>query len=536
MIIFRNSYTNSPLPRFIFYWAGCSLLLILLIFTACTQLNLDEVSFPVIETGSVEVDPVLPKARLNGEITGLVSQNFVDQHGHIWAATDALSLSNKDGQNPKGKTGNGLFESEMTDLTPGRTYFYRAYIQYEGEVKYGAVQSFMLSTFSPELAIDSIVRASNASSSTVYTTFSGLLVDLELLSYGLVWGNNPQPLIESDQIAPEQGLIVSESEFQISSQIFLSPGTNYVRPYLEVGDTTYYGNANRIFLGNIWTQKADFAGTGRTSVAGFSIGNKGYMGTGRTEAGQLSDDFWEFDPLTGEWTQKAAFKGGRITAGLGFSIGSKGYVAVVHRKELWEYDPVSNEWFAKADFIGENQTDAVGFSIENKGYIGTGEDNSGDATKEFWEYDPQTNEWTRKNDFGGEARSRAVGFSIGNKGYIGTGTPNIIAKLRDFWEYDPQTDEWSKKADLGGEVRESALGFSIGNKGYIGTGFFGNRLQDFWEYDPQTNEWTQRADYEGGLRSRAFGFSIGNLGYIGTGQTPEGESKNDFWEYLPVED
>ena len=39
-----------------------------------------------------------------------------------------------------------------------------------------------------------------------------------------------------------------------------------------------------------WTQKTDFAGTARTGAAGFSIGNKGYIGTGNTLGG-LKKDF-----------------------------------------------------------------------------------------------------------------------------------------------------------------------------------------------------------------------------------------------------
>ena len=31
---------------------------------------------------------------------------------------------------------------------------------------------------------------------------------------------------------------------------------------------------------NTWTQKADFGGTARSSAVGFSIGSKGYIGTG----------------------------------------------------------------------------------------------------------------------------------------------------------------------------------------------------------------------------------------------------------------
>ncbi len=61
-----------------------------------------------------------------------------------------------------------------------------------------------------------------------------------------------------------------------------------------------------------WVQKADFGGTPRAEAVGFSIGNKGYIGTGNGEGGE-GKDFWQYDPATDTWTQKADFGGGLET-------------------------------------------------------------------------------------------------------------------------------------------------------------------------------------------------------------------------------
>ncbi len=287
------------------------------------------------------------------------------------------------------------------------------------------------------------------------------------------------------------------------------------------------GTLSTPVIGNTWTQKADFGGVARVNAVGFSIGSKGYVGTGYD--GNYKKDFWEFDPSTNAWTQKADFGGsGRYNA-VGFSIGNKGYVGTGRTNggfstDFWEYDPATNVWIQKADFGGVARVNAVGFSIGSKGYAGTGTDASG-SKKDFWEYNPSTNAWTQKADFGGFAKVYAVGFSIGSKGYVGTGLAT-----RDFWEYDPATNVWTQRADVGGSVRSFAVGFSIGNKGYVGTGNDGtNAKKDFWEYDPSTNSWTQRADFGGGVRNYAVGFSIGSKGYMGTGSG----SGKDFWEYDP---
>jgi hypothetical protein len=282
---------------------------------------------------------------------------------------------------------------------------------------------------------------------------------------------------------------------------------------------------------NSWIQKANFGGMARTRAIGFSIGNKGYTGTGLGLDGSLKNDFWEYDPATNAWTQKANFGGTTRYNAVGFSIGSKGYTGTGDdgnlKNDFWEYDPAANTWTQKANFGGTARYNAVGFSIGSKGYIGTGVDavNKND----FWEYDPAANTWTQKANFGGTARRSAVGFSMGGKGYIGTGFDSI--EKNDFWEYNPGADAWTQKAPFGGSARFFAVGFSTGSKGYIGTGLAGiTKYNDFWEYDPAADAWTPKAPFGGTARAVAVGFSIGSKGYIGTGSA--GIITNDFWEYL----
>lgn len=297
-----------------------------------------------------------------------------------------------------------------------------------------------------------------------------------------------------------------------------------------------------------WTQKADCAGAERIWAVGFSIGNKGYVGTGYSYTSSypyyaMFKDFWEYDPASDVWTQRADYGGGVRLGAVGFSIGSKGYIgtgldlADNFYNDFWEYDPPTNVWSKKADFGGEARESAVAFSIGSKGYIGTGFDNSYISKNDFWEYDPATDSWTQKVDFGGTARNWAVGFSIDNKGYIGTGAADDGVK-KDFWEYDPTANTWAQKADFGGSARYGAVGFSIGGMGCIGTGkiydYGSVYYKDFWEYDPTINNWTQKSDFGGSARQYAIGFTIGSKAYLGTGSIQPGSfGTKDFWEYTP---
>jgi hypothetical protein len=292
-------------------------------------------------------------------------------------------------------------------------------------------------------------------------------------------------------------------------------------------------------LPNTWTQKTNVSGGARYGAVSFSIGSKGYIGTGYTATG-YKNDFWEYDPNTNIWSQKANFGGTARIHPVGFSIGSKGYIGLGNdvdrdRNDFWEYNPATNSWVQKANVSGSSGSWSVGFSIGTKGYIGTGYDVINGKKSVFWEYDPITDTWTQKANVGGGGRESAVGFSIGSKGYIGTGYGAGGIALNDFWEYDPNTDTWTQKANVGGGGRGSAVGLSIGAKGYIGTGFAapGSSKNDFWEYDPNTNVWTQKVNVGGTTRGDAVSFSVGSKGYIGTGSDNNGDPKNDFWVYTP---
>ena len=196
---------------------------------------------------------------------------------------------------------------------------------------------------------------------------------------------------------------------------------------------------------NSWTQKATFPGVARVCAVSFSINHKGYIATGssKTTPQQFYQDFWEYDQLTNVWSQKSSFPGLSRDYAVAFSIGQKGYLGTGRgssyflRNDFWEYDQVTDAWTQKANFGGTARALAVGFSIGSKGYIGTGCDSTSTVKKDFWEYNPNNNTWTQQADLTGVARLCAVGFSILGKGYIGTGKDNSINLYLDFWEWIP---------------------------------------------------------------------------------------------------
>jgi len=323
-----------------------------------------------------------------------------------------------------------------------------------------------------------------------------------------------------------------------------------------------------------WTQKTDYgAGIASAveSAVGFSIGTKGYVGTGSDAGNNAHADFWEYDPALNIWTQKADYGGGKRSRAVGFSMNGKGYIgtgmtdSILPSSDFWEYDPSLNTWTRKADIPGNSiypawRHSAFGFVLGNYGYIGGGTvypfttGNGYTYFKDFYQYDPlsltnglDTNgnpkgAWISKADF--LPRAEASSFSIGTKGYVGTGYDSS-AVYKDFWEYDPSLNHWTQKANLTGSTRTAAVGFSIGQLGFISTGVDTSTStpvykKDLWEYNPATNHWTQRANYDtaivgGGYgRSNSVGLSIGNYGYIVGGVLTGGIAYQDtMFSYCP---
>jgi hypothetical protein len=201
---------------------------------------------------------------------------------------------------------------------------------------------------------------------------------------------------------------------------------------------------------NTWTQKADFGGTARAGSTAFAVGTKGYVGTGRTSSGApvtYSKDFWEYNPTNNTWTQKTDFAGTARAYATSFTIGSKGYVGTgndgAYKNDFYEYEPATDTWTAKANYGGSAREAASGFALEynSRGYIGwgySGSDFTGGLWRlDMWEYNPASNSWTQKAQFTTVARSNAVGFAIGMKGYMLTGIVANATNSNEIYEFTP---------------------------------------------------------------------------------------------------
>lgn len=288
-----------------------------------------------------------------------------------------------------------------------------------------------------------------------------------------------------------------------------------------------------------WLQKNNFASLSRYGAVAFSIGNKGYVGTGFTNVNTGSVDFWEYDATNDSWAQKANFTGSPRGLASGCSVGSLGYVVLGRNgnnyvTDGYSYNPANNSWTAIASFPGTARGNTAIFSNGNNLYIFGGIAVTSQPLTELWEYNTVTSTWTQKTSMPGFPRWNAAGFSIGSYGYISCGTSGTSSFV-DCWRYDPAGDTWLQRASLPTSTGRAAPGaFTIGSNAFLGTGLnsTSNFLQDFYKYDPTANTWTAVTSFAGIGRAGTCSFVLNGKGYFGLGNLSSGYT-NDWWEFSP---
>ena len=121
------------------------------------------------------------------------------------------------------------------------------------------------------------------------------------------------------------------------------------------------------------------------------ISNKAYIGTG--DDGAFRQDMFEYDPATNVWTPKANFAGTPRYSTVSFSMFNKGYIGLGYDNtlqntdDIWEYNPSTNAWIFKDNFPGSKRANATAVvTPNNRCYIGLGYDSL--LRDDWWEFDP----------------------------------------------------------------------------------------------------------------------------------------------------
>ena len=285
----------------------------------------------------------------------------------------------------------------------------------------------------------------------------------------------------------------------------------------------------------------------RGYAAAFTIGNKGYIATGRDSLGVMLNDLWQWGPIDTTtvcdvWTQKANFPGTARNYDAGFTIGNYIYLGCgtngsSYYNDFYRWNQVTNTWSTITSYPGAGyHFDPISFSIEGKGYVGLGWNGSAGAT-DLWRYDSTTNNWTQMASLPGPGRDDGSVFVIGHKAYLIGGSQGGPPYLEDVWIYDAHTNSWTQKGNSPAGKLDALITFSIGNHGYIGGGFDGSGYyRNCWEYDTTSDTWTSIATFPltTGISGDPRTFVLGSKAYVCTGTTVGVKTLSDGYAYDTV--
>lgn len=231
----------------------------ILVMTACKKEDP-----PTVTTAAVS-EVTLSTARAGGTVSSDGGAE-VTVRGVVWGTVEQPTTSNNfttDG------TGTGDFQSTITGLTEGTTYYVRAYATNSEGTSYGNQESFTTTaTAMATLSTSAVTEITTSGAKT-----GGNITDdgqLEVSARGVAWGIAPNPTVEGTHTTDGTG----KGEFA-STLTGLTDGTKYyVRAYATNSKGTAYGNevsftTAAATLATVTTT----AVSNLTSVSGVSGGN-----------------------------------------------------------------------------------------------------------------------------------------------------------------------------------------------------------------------------------------------------------------------
>ncbi|QIP13108.1 hypothetical protein G8759_10955 [Spirosoma aureum] len=321
---------------------------------------------------------------------------------------------------------------------------------------------------------------------------------------------------------PTQRAYVFNPMFTINGKVYVgSQSTGTSSEYYYFKQLYEYDPAT-----NLWTQKKDFPGSGRTETTVAVLNNKAYILFG-TNKGSYTPDAWEYDPSGDSWRQLSNPPATK-TGGQGIYNQQAGGIPFVYNNRVYSL------------FGRGPSTDPSLTNIYNSQYA---LDPTGNGT---WEVSFPFNDKGLTNDvIYAAARSSAFSFQNGNILYFGGGlvasaytssfgpTYASYFNTRQIWTYNLDTKDLKKVAllpntfndcssgnDSGGRMQNCA--FIVGSKAYII-----DCSHNTWVMDLTTNATpTLLSTLNNPTGTVGIGVGVGTKAYFGLRNA-------DWWEFTP---
>lgn len=293
-----------------------------------------------------------------------------------------------------------------------------------------------------------------------------------------------------------------------------------------------------------WKKLTDYPGSGLSDATSFTIDNKVYICTG-TIPGDYSigsNQLWEYNIKNNTWTRKKDLPSFGRYGAIAFSIGQKGYVGTGHLlspdqsgpvNDFWEYDSLNDSWKQIAVLPSTARQKANAFSFNGKGYVGMGHEMYGyNLFSDWWSYEPETNSWVQLESFPGHRREFAHTFVFNGCLYLFGGTNSRQLFEPDLWKYSFENDTWTFVDYI--KFNPSAI-ITGENKCYaVWYFYYGDyKLVRLYEYDVEQNQFDLTYSFPGDYRTYgAVGQILANSLFFGLGYSINTYTyMNDFWTF-----
>lgn len=238
-----------------------------------TKSGLPEVSTDTIPSGTITTT--------SAKVKGTVNNNggfTVTARGVCWNTTGNPDMEDSHTSNG---SGNGSFTANLSNLTPGATYYVRAYATNSKGTAYGEEKTFSTRNGSVAMTLStpSNVTATSATFSVNITDDGGA----DVTARGICWGTSPNPTASGSHVASGSGT----GTFSATANNLSTSTTYYVRAYATNAAGTSYSSQVTVTttsgkpvvstgsINNITATSATCSGNA-TSDGGFSITAKGF--------------------------------------------------------------------------------------------------------------------------------------------------------------------------------------------------------------------------------------------------------------------
>lgn len=288
-----------------------------------------------------------------------------------------------------------------------------------------------------------------------------------------------------------------------------------------------------------WEEVSSYAGIERDDAVGFSIGDEGFVGTGRDIGFQYRTDFYRYKQ--GVWDSISPIIGPPRQYCSSFSFYSRGCIVNGisdngdHLNELQCYSSLTATWEIKSSFPGLPRQQSISFQIGEMGYCGMGR-NTIETFRDWYCYNNVTDIWTMIPDYPDD-RYECVSFVIDGAAYVGLGADLDGNMFNTFYRYSPVTNDWREVAPFPGDIRTYSIGFMLNGKGYVCTGLDGNSQfsDQVWQYDSNSDSWKQLSDFPYEKVRGVSKFSVNGCTYLVAGLNESMDRLNNSYELCEVE-